>query len=49
MSVTYGENVKMTVFGQSHSDEIGVIIDGIPKGTVIDYDFIKELDKKLSQ
>ncbi|MBO4339282.1 MAG: chorismate synthase [Clostridia bacterium] len=42
MSMTFGENIKMTVFGQSHSEEIGVIIEGIEKGTRIDTDFVKE-------
>ncbi|MBE6835428.1 MAG: chorismate synthase [Ruminococcaceae bacterium] len=41
MSMTYGENVKMTVFGQSHAEKIGVIIEGLPKGTEIDFDYIK--------
>lgn len=42
MSMTYGENIKMTVFGQSHSEEIGVVIEGLPKGTEIDFSLIKE-------
>jgi chorismate synthase len=40
--MTYGENIKMTVFGQSHSEEIGVIIEGIPKGTKIKIELIKD-------
>ena len=39
--MTYGEKIKMTVFGQSHSEEIGVIIEGLPKNTEIDFDYIK--------
>jgi len=42
MSMTCGENIKMTVFGQSHSDEIGVLIDGLPKGIAVDFNLIKE-------
>ena len=38
MSSTYGENIKITVFGQSHSPGIGVTIEGIPAGSVIDVD-----------
>lgn len=40
MSMTYGETIKMTVFGESHASEIGVVIEGLPKGTEIDFDYI---------
>lgn len=36
MSSLYGENLKITVFGQSHSQAIGVVIDGFPAGVKID-------------
>ena len=36
MSSTYGENIRVTVFGQSHSAGIGVTIEGIPAGNEID-------------
>lgn len=42
MSMTYGDKIRMTVFGQSHSEEIGVIIEGLPKGILIDFDYVKE-------
>lgn len=32
MSWTIGEKLKVTVFGQSHSEAIGVVIDGFPSG-----------------
>ncbi len=41
MSATYGKIFKVTIFGESHSDAIGVIVDGVPSGLEIDYDFIK--------
>lgn len=41
MSSTYGNNYKMTVFGQSHSAAIGVVIDGLPAGKAIDMDALK--------
>ena len=38
MSSTYGENIRVTVFGQSHSAGIGVTIEGIPAGNEIDFE-----------
>ena len=29
MSSTYGENLHLTIFGQSHSPAIGVTVEGI--------------------
>ncbi len=36
MSCNFGNNIKITIFGQSHSDAIGVVIDGLPAGFNID-------------
>ncbi len=38
MSSSYGENLKLTIFGQSHSPAIGVTIEGIPAGERIDFE-----------
>ena len=36
MSSTYGQNLRLTIFGQSHSDAIGVTVEGLPSGFPID-------------
>ncbi len=36
MSCNFGNNIKITIFGQSHSEAIGVVIDGLPAGFRID-------------
>jgi chorismate synthase len=41
MSNIYGRNIKIAVFGQSHSPAIGVSIEGLPAGFKIDSDALK--------
>ena len=36
MSSTYGENLKLSIFGQSHGPAIGMTLDGIPAGLSVD-------------
>ena len=33
---TFGEAFKVTIFGQSHSESVGAVVEGVPSGTVID-------------
>lgn len=42
MSSTYGTNVKISIFGQSHAEAIGVTIDGITAGFSIDMEKLRE-------
>ncbi len=37
MSSSYGQNVRLTIFGQSHSPAIGMTLEGIPAGETVDY------------
>ena len=47
MSYSFGKNFKVTLFGQSHSREIGLVIDGIEAGYKINRDLIsKNLDRR---
>ena len=36
MSSTYGERLKLSIFGQSHGPAIGMTLDGIPAGRPVD-------------
>ena len=36
MSSTYGEHLKLSIFGQSHGPAIGMTLDGIPAGLPVD-------------
>ncbi len=38
MSSTYGNKIKISVFGESHGNGIGVVVDGLPAGIKIDFD-----------
>ena len=42
MSSTYGENLKLSIFGQSHGPAIGMTLDGIPAGLPVDPDKLQE-------
>lgn len=46
MSSTYGENLKLSIFGQSHGPAIGMTLDGIPAGLSVD---LEELQTFLNR
>ena len=41
MSSTYGENLKLSIFGQSHGPAIGMTLDGIPAGLPVDLNILQ--------
>ncbi len=44
---TWGNKIKVTIFGESHGEGIGVVIDGIPSGLALDMDFInREMQRR---
>ena len=40
MSSTFGNKIKISIFGESHGNGIGVVIDGLPAGEKIDLDAV---------
>ena len=46
MSATFGNNIKTTVFGQSHGHYIGAVVDGLPLGFKIDMDKLEEFMRR---
>ena len=40
MKNTFGSNVSITLFGESHGTAIGAVVDGLPAGISVDEDFI---------
>lgn len=44
---TWGEKLKISIFGESHGAGIGVVIDGIPSGTELDTEAISaEMERR---
>ena len=47
MSSTYGEKLKLSIFGQSHGNAIGMCLDGIPAGYPVDMEKLQAfLDRR---
>ena len=41
MSSTYGESLKLSIFGQSHGPAVGMVLDGIPAGLPVDLEALQ--------
>ena len=47
MKNTFGTSISVTIFGESHGEYIGVTIDGLSPGIMIDHSYIKaKLDQR---
>lgn len=46
MSTTYGKNIKVTIYGGSHDERIGVTAEGMPKGFSVDTDELLRFMKR---
>ncbi len=43
MKNTFGNNITITLFGESHGPAIGVVMDGVPSGVKIDYELMSKM------
>ncbi|MBE7022238.1 MAG: chorismate synthase [Ruminococcaceae bacterium] len=46
MSNIFGNILKLSIFGESHSEAIGVVLDGLPSGLRLDFD---EIQKEMAR
>ncbi|MCF0110342.1 MAG: chorismate synthase, partial [Erysipelotrichaceae bacterium] len=47
MRNTFGNHISVTIFGESHGEAVGCVIDGICAGTEYDEEFLlAQLDKR---
>ena len=50
MSATFGDIVKITLFGTSHAPEIGAVLEGVPKGVFVDEETLGAfMDRRRAQ
>ena len=42
MSSTFGDYLKLSIFGQSHGPAIGMTLDGIPAGLPVDEEELQQ-------
>lgn len=46
---TFGRNYRVSVFGESHGNAIGVLLDGVPAGIGLsEQDFLADIDRRRS-
>lgn len=46
MSGTWGRNIRLTIFGESHGPAIGGVLDGLPPGVLLD---MKEIAREMAR
>ncbi len=43
MKNTFGSNITLTIYGESHGNSVGCVLDGVPAGIAVDEENIKSL------
>lgn len=46
MASTFGERIRISIFGQSHGEKIGCVVDGLPAGEAVD---LMELERFMAR
>jgi len=47
LGMSLGDNIRVTLFGESHGPSVGALLEGIPAGTEIDNDaLVRELERR---
>jgi len=46
MSSSFGKNIRVSLFGQSHGEAVGVVIDGLPSGIPLDVNYLEAFLKR---
>ncbi len=46
MSSVFGEHIRLTLFGQSHGEAIGCVLDGLPAGEAVDTEELQAFMKR---
>ena len=49
MSSTWGNILKLSIFGESHGPAVGMVLDGLPAGEKIDLDAVQvQMDRRAT-
>ena len=47
MNNSFGHRFKITIFGASHAEEVGVLVEGVPAGVALHMEaFVADLDRR---
>jgi chorismate synthase len=47
MAAVWGRCLRLTIFGESHGESVGIVLDGLPPGLALDMDLIsQEMDRR---
>lgn len=46
MGSMWGKNIKVSIFGESHGEAIGMVLDGVPSGVTLNLDNIRAMMKR---